>query len=357
MAGERLDLAVKQLAALTGQQNVAEAGGTVLVKPSCSAEVAGIMEIAHKAGIPVQVPKYFIGPAQPRKEGPGIVVSLERMSKITVDRGRHYMLTGPAAGAGAVLEAAREHGAVFPGGDCLHQGETIGEKIVDCFEEGEPHFKCREACLCGLEMVLADGRQVAVGESGIKDLDNYHLSFILSGYRESAAVLTGLLLKMVPAPKSFSLVAVPVELSRAVAGLPLLLESIPSGLLEVFIINHAFCHNAPGGYRFRGLGQEDACLVIRTEGDHPALELIMDMISRHCGPGEEADAYIAGDSYQRAVLDEALESLVVHFEESPDFSRQKIYESIGATELVEQLAALIWRKDGGLSGVFFSVKD
>jgi FAD/FMN-containing dehydrogenase len=355
MAGDMLELAVSQLAALSGAENVLETGAAVLVKPFSAGEVAGIMDIARKAGIPVTVRKYVVGPAPSCGDGPRIEVSLERMSGISVDPGGHSMLAGPAAETGEVIKTALERGLVFPGGDCLHRGATIGENIVECFEEGEPHFKCRTACLCGLEMVLADGRQVMVGESGIKDLDNYHLSFLLSGYRESTAVITGLHLKMVPAQKGFSLVAAAVDLNKTMESLGLFLEEFPFDLQEMYLLNNTLCLNTPAGFKFHHLGGESACLLLRTEGDHASLELIMDLINRHCGPEENIEAYVAGDSYQRAVLLEALEALFRHFEENPGYIPESFPENVVGVIMqpVEQLAALTWKKGRGLSGIFY----
>lgn len=349
MAGENLELAVRRLAGLAGSQNVLVNGETVVVKPSSAGEIAGIMDIAHEEGITVETLKYMIGPAESRVTGSGIVLSLERMDSITVDRSRHCILAGPAAGTALVIKTALEYGFVFPGSDCLHQGTTIGENVVECFEEGEPHFKCRTACLCGLDLVLADGRPVTVGESGIKDLDNYHLSFILSGYRESAAVITGLHLKMIPAQKGCCLVAAGVDLAKAAEALPLLLEELPGGMQEIVLFNSALCDNTPAGFKFKHLGE--ACLVFKTEGDPSSLDLIMKMIGSHCGQGDEGEAYIAGDSYQRAVLSEALDALLAFLEDSPDYIRESIPgpKDICRQERLKRLSSITWTKDGGWS--------
>ncbi|MCL5057258.1 MAG: hypothetical protein M1130_04525 [Actinobacteria bacterium] len=354
MAGERLELAARRLAALIGPQNVLKTGETVVVKPSSAGEIAGIMDIAHKEEIPVETPKYLIGPAKCPVTGPRIVLSLEKMNSITVDRIRHSILAGPAAGTALVIKTALEYGFVFPGNDCLHQGETIGENVVECFEDGEPHFKCRTACLCGLDLVLAGGRLVTVGESGIKDMDNYHLSFILSGYRESAAVIAGVHLKMTPAQKGGCLVAAGVDLAKAAEALSLLLEELPGGLQEVVLLNSALCDNTPAGFKFRHLGE--ACLVFKTEGDHTSLDFIMKMIGSHCGQGDQGEAYIAGDSYQRAVLSGALDSLRAFLEDSPDYIREIIPgpKDICRQERLKRLASITWTKGGSWSVIFYN---
>jgi len=193
---ENMDIVRHQLVTLLGAPNVSHTGENFLVKPASTPEVVEVIHIALKENYFIEANKYTIGPTYPSTPGRKIILSLERMSKVVLDRNRHTLTVEPAVTADIIMKLVSDNGYAFTGTTCHHQRETIGENVVACFNQGEPDFKCSDACLCGLEMVLGDGRVITLGDMSIKDFDNYQLSYIMGGYSEEKAILTGVYLKL-----------------------------------------------------------------------------------------------------------------------------------------------------------------
>ncbi|RJQ31994.1 MAG: FAD-binding oxidoreductase [Peptococcaceae bacterium] len=188
---------------LLGQVNVAVDGERIFIKPADAGEVLVVLQLAAKEKIAVEAPHYTIGKTLNHASGKRFVLSLERMNRvINFDRESFCVHVEPAATVGGIEELLAGENLIFPAKKCRNERWTIGENVAVCFAGGEPDFRCLNACLCGLEMVLFTGEAVTLGGSCVREVHNYDLSYLLSGYTGETAVITGIHLKIMP-PETF----------------------------------------------------------------------------------------------------------------------------------------------------------
>ncbi|WP_347490132.1 FAD-binding protein [Desulfoscipio sp. XC116] len=248
--GDNKDLVMAQLVSCLGVKNVVTAGESFQVKPSSTREIVDVIRVATKENYHVQADNYTIGPTCPPVYGRSIVLSLERMDKVIFNRDAHTLSVQPAVKTGTIIEFVKDNGFTFTGTACLHRKKTIGENVVACFTQGEPDFKCSDACLCGLEMVLGDGRVVTVGDMSIKDFDNYQLYYILGGYREENAIITAVYLKLISDKKDrFWLVEQNKEINELLCRMENIIKNHHNDVDRAFIVKTGYGLELPDPLR------------------------------------------------------------------------------------------------------------
>jgi glycolate oxidase len=188
---------------LLDHPDVAIEGERIFIKPADAREVLAVLQLAAEEKIAVEAPRYTIGKTLNHVSGRRFVLSLERMNRvIRFDRESFWVHAEPAATVEGIEELLAGENLIFPAKECRNERQTIGENVAVCFAGGEPDFRCLNACLCGLEMVLLTGEAVTLGGSCVREVHNYDLSYLLSGYTGEPAVITGVHLKIMP-PETF----------------------------------------------------------------------------------------------------------------------------------------------------------
>ncbi|WP_317992940.1 FAD-binding oxidoreductase [Bartonella gliris] len=211
----------------------------LLLRPSSSAEVSSIMQLASQTCTPI-VPQGgntgLVGGGQPDENGCGVLLSMERLNKI-----RCVSLEGNFAvvEAGVILQDLQkkvdELGRFFPlslgsEGSCQIGGNlssNAGGTAVLAYGN------MRELCL-GLEVVLPDGRILDDLRFVKKDNSGYDLKNLFIGAEGTLGVITAAVLKLFPKPKGKAVAF--VGLSSAVKALELLslAQSHGGGMLTCF---------------------------------------------------------------------------------------------------------------------------
>src|SRR5438132_7247832 len=173
----------------------------VVVFPSSTEEVAGVVEVCAHHRVAV-VPRgagtgYAAGAAPFRG---GVVLSLARMNRVTGVEPEAMRLH---AEAGAITEsvqrAATRAGLFYPPDPGSATTCTIGGNVA-CNAAG-PHalrYGTTADFVTGLTAVLADGRVLRVGEGAVDD--GVPLLTLLNGSEGTLAVITEVLLRLLPAP-------------------------------------------------------------------------------------------------------------------------------------------------------------
>ena len=349
MIAEKTNTAVQRLISALGPENVLVEEENIVVRPSSTLEVAEAINIALKEKISVEALKYFVGPTVPPVQGKRIVLSLDRMNKTNLDRDRLCLLVEPAAETGNIIKIAMDSGLNFPGKTCLHKGITFGENVAACFIEGEPHFKCHAACLCGLEMVLFDGRVLTLGESTAKDLDNYQLSYTLAGCSQDKAVITGVYLKLSTSEiDQFWLASLNKDLANFLEVFTSVIQTHGDHLQRVVAVKSSYALESAGMLKEILPSAEDAgAFVLFTfDGSFSTLEPVLNQIAESCSKSGSSGAFVAGESYQKFALPAIFDSLLEKIESDPS-----LYSENGQPYQKEQsdhLIAVIWRKDGNM---------
>ncbi len=159
-----------------------------VVRPASTAEVSGILRLAHETATPVVPVSGHTGLTGGGAAGGALVLSLDRMSAITEINAAARTAT---VEAGVILsrlhDAAAAQDLVFPVTFGARGSAMIGG-ILGTNAGGSNvvrYGNTRDLCL-GLEAVLADGRVVNLMSALHKDNSGYNLRHLLIGVRGHA---------------------------------------------------------------------------------------------------------------------------------------------------------------------------
>jgi glycolate oxidase len=172
----------------------------------------------------------------------GIVLSLERMDAVEIDRENMMAVVEAGATLGKLIENAENSGFAFPPhpGD---EGAQIGG-LIACNAGGARALKhgVMRNFVKGLEVVLANGEVLRLGGKLLKDNMGYSIMHLMIGSEGTLGVITKAILRLMPKFESTltmvtpyssrheALSAVPKVLWRGI--LPMALEYVERDLME-----------------------------------------------------------------------------------------------------------------------------
>ena len=239
-----------------------------VVFPASTEEAAGVVSVCAVHRIPI-VPRgagtgYAAGASPSRG---GVILSLARMNRIL---GLEAEALRIHAQAGAITGGIHAHAAAaglyYPPDPGSSSTCTIGGNVA-CNAAG-PHtlrYGVTADFVAGITAVLSDGRIVRLGEGG--DTSASGLLSLLVGSEGTLGVITEVLLRLIPAPKTRStLAATFTGMERAAAAVaeistagivPAALEFLDAGALDAV-------RKAGGGNIG---GDSGALLIVELEGD------------------------------------------------------------------------------------------
>lgn len=184
----------------------------VVVKPGTTKDVAEVVKIANRYKIPVYVRgggTGLVGGAIPTM--PGIVISLERMDRITVDVDNMVADVEAGVTLGKLIEESERYGFMFPPhpGD---EGATIGG-LIACNAGGSRAVKTgvMRNYVLGLEVVLPNGKVLKLGGKTIKNNMGYNLAHIFIGSEGILGIITRAYLRLYPRWSYSATMVIPFE--------------------------------------------------------------------------------------------------------------------------------------------------
>jgi len=171
----------------------------VVVKPSSTEEVSKIMRLANEKGIAV-FPRGsgtgLCGGAVPSR--PGIVLSMERMTRLEVDRDNLLAICEAGVTLKDLAKAVSEAGLAFP----PHPGDESAQvgAMVATNAGGSRAIKhgIMRGATKGLEVVLADGTVLKLGWKLQKDNTGYNLMNLFIGSEGTLGIITKAAIKLSP---------------------------------------------------------------------------------------------------------------------------------------------------------------
>ena len=174
-----------------------------VVKAESADEVSRIMQLAQQANFPV-TPR---GAGQGLSCGAvpifgGVVLSLERMKKILeVDQENLMVTVEPGVITGDIHREVEALGLFYPPDPASLDSCTIGGNIAE--NAGGPRavkYGITRHYVCGLEAVLPSGEIVSMGGKRVKDVTGYDLMHLLIGSEGTLAIVTKIILRLIPLP-------------------------------------------------------------------------------------------------------------------------------------------------------------
>ncbi|GAA4119533.1 glycolate oxidase [Enteractinococcus coprophilus] len=226
----------------------------------------------------------------------GIVLSLENMRDMTIDPLTRTAVVQPGVFNAEVKAAAAEHGLWYPPDPSSYEFCSIGGNVATnagglcCVKYG-----VTADYVLGMEVVLADGRQVQLGGTQVKDVAGLNLKQLFIGSEGTLGVITEITLRLVPAQRpATTLVATFSTLDDSINAVLAVTSSMRPSMLE-FMDNYTI--NAVDDLTGMGLERDAAAmLVIQTDEptEHAAHEITL--IEQLCQEHNATDVFSTSDA-------------------------------------------------------------
>jgi glycolate oxidase len=176
----------------------------VVVKPGTPEQILEIMRLANLENIPLT----------PRGKGTGlsggaipvyggIVLSCERMEKILdIDHDNLMVVTEPGIITGELQKAVEAESLFYPPdpaslASCSIEGNVAegagGSRAVK--------YGTTKDYVNGLEVVLPSGEMISTGGKVVKDVTGYNLTQLITGSEGTMAIVTRIILRLIPLPE------------------------------------------------------------------------------------------------------------------------------------------------------------
>ncbi len=134
----------------------------------------------------------------------GIIVSLTRMKQILeIDEDNMIATVEPGVITGELQEAVSRRGLFYPPDPASLAFSTIGGNVTE--NAGGPRavkYGVTGNFVMGLEAYLVNGEKIKCGNKCIKSVSGYDLTSLLVGSEGTLAIISKILLKLLPAPET-----------------------------------------------------------------------------------------------------------------------------------------------------------
>ena len=247
----------------------------IVLKPETTEEVSTIMGYCfeHELTVtPAGARTGLSGGALPVKGG--VMLSMERFNKILhIDEKNHQVTTEPGVITEVLQNAVREKGLFYPPDPASKGSCFIGGNVSE--NSGGPKavkYGVTKDYVLNLEVVLPNGEVLWTGANVLKNATGYNLTQLIVGSEGTLAVITKIVLKLIPHPTHDLLLLVPFfdaeKACEAVAGI--FREGItPSGLefmeRDALIWTQKFTND----YSLQVADNHAAHLLIEVDGFDP----------------------------------------------------------------------------------------
>ncbi|WP_352426071.1 FAD-binding oxidoreductase [Aminomonas paucivorans] len=254
-----------------------------LVFPESTEHVSLVMAYADRHRIPV-TPRGagtgLSGGAVPACGG--ILLSFEKMNRILdLDRENLTVTVEPGVVTAEINRAAAKHRLLYAGDPCSGDASFIGGNVAENAGGNKViKYGATGAQVLGLEAVLADGSVTWFGGKRRKDVTGYDFVHLLAGSEGTLAVITKIILRLLPLPKHTTDLLAPFgSVEEALGFVPRIV--IEAGLLpaSVELLDRRAVEVAMR-YLNAKLPEPDAAahLLIQLEGNDP--EVLADEVEK-----------------------------------------------------------------------------
>jgi glycolate oxidase len=279
----------------------------IVVFPGTTEDVAAVVRLCAEQRIPL-VPRGggtgYTGGSVPSHGG--VVVSLERMNRILeIDEANLLAVVQPNVVTGDLQDAVEKVGLFYPPDPASLRQSVIGGNVAEC-AGGPRAFKygTTKRYVLGLEVVLPTGEIIETGGKVVKNVVGYDLTQLLVGSEGTLAIITKIILRLVPKPpvqqtlratfrdvESAAAAVVNITRERVV---PAALELIDGDSLEAVARHLNVRSLAPAG--------TDALLLVEVDGTPAAVAEEAVRVEEACRAAGATEVLRARDEAERQEL-------------------------------------------------------
>ncbi len=182
--------------------------------PENTAEISAILKHCNEKIIPVTVRGAgtgLSGGALPIHGG--VILSMEKMNKILeIDEKNHQVRVQPGVITQVLQEAVEERGLFYPVDPASRGSCFIGGNIAE--NSGGPRavkYGVVQDYVLSLEIVLPSGKSIHTGAHTLKNATGYNLTQLIVGSEGTLAVVSEIVLKLIPKPTKDILLLAPFK--------------------------------------------------------------------------------------------------------------------------------------------------
>ena len=216
----------------------------------------------------------------------GVVISLERLNQILeIDEANLVAVVEPGVITGDLQAAVEQLGLFYPPDPASLEISSIGGNVAEC-AGGPRAFKygTTKQYVLGLEAVLPTGEVVKTGGKVVKNVVGYDLTHLLVGSEGTLAIITKIVLRLVPKPPAAATLRAAFATVEGAAAavteivrrrvVPAALELIDGESLEAVARHVGSRALAPAGTA--------AMLLIEVDGTEPSVAEEADRVEEAC---------------------------------------------------------------------------
>jgi glycolate oxidase len=192
----------------------------VVVRVTSAEQVSHILKLAQRERIPV-TPRgagYGLSGGAVATLG-GIVLSTEKMNRVLeIDKENLMVTVEPGVITGDLHRAVEAEGLFYPPDPASLDSCSIGGNVAE--GAGGPRavkYGTTKDYVCGLEAVLPSGKIITNGGKVVKNVTGYNLIQLLIGSEGTLAIVTKIILRLLPLPKTQIDLLVPFDSFQAAA--------------------------------------------------------------------------------------------------------------------------------------------
>ena len=174
-----------------------------VVSPEGADQISAVVKLCAGHGVPF-VPRGggtgYTGGSVPVRGG--VVISLERMSRILeIDEDNLVAIVEPNVITGDLQAAVEKLGLFYPPDPASLKTSVIGGNVAEC-AGGPRAFKygTTKQYVLGLQAILPNGDIVETGGKVVKNVVGYDLTHLLVGSEGTLAIISRIILRLVPKP-------------------------------------------------------------------------------------------------------------------------------------------------------------
>ena len=184
----------------------------IVLKPTSVSEISEIMRYCNAEKIPVTpagARTGLSGGSLPIHGG--VLLSMEKFNKILkIDEKNHQVITEPGVITQVLQDAVKEKGLFYPPDPASKGSCFIGGNVSE--NSGGPKavkYGVTKDYVLNLEVVLPTGEVIWTGANVLKNATGYNLTQLIVGSEGTLAIITKIVLKLIPHPTHDLLMLVP----------------------------------------------------------------------------------------------------------------------------------------------------